>query len=57
MSEGRVDWDAGWTWYRVDGDLGEDGPAPLVILHGGPGVGTVTRAGLAPDERLRSHSD
>jgi L-proline amide hydrolase len=38
MSEGRIDWDAGWTWYRVAGDLGADGPAPLVILHGGPGA-------------------
>jgi L-proline amide hydrolase len=38
VSEGRVDGDAGWTWYRVDGDLGADGPAPLVILHGGPGA-------------------
>jgi L-proline amide hydrolase len=36
--EGRVEWDRGWTWYRVEGDLGADGPAPLVILHGGPGV-------------------
>jgi L-proline amide hydrolase len=25
------------TWYRVTGDLRADGPAPLVILHGGPG--------------------
>ena len=33
-----MDWDAGWTWYRVEGDLGADGPAPLVILHGGPGA-------------------
>jgi L-proline amide hydrolase len=38
VSEGRLDWDAGWTWYRVDGDLGADGPTPLVILHGGPGA-------------------
>jgi L-proline amide hydrolase len=38
VSEGRVDWDAGWTWYRVAGDLSEVGPAPLVILHGGPGA-------------------
>jgi L-proline amide hydrolase len=37
MSEGRVDWDGGWTWYRVEGDLAA-GPAPLVILHGGPGA-------------------
>ncbi len=33
-----MDWDAGWTWFRVDGDLDADGPAPLVILHGGPGA-------------------
>jgi len=25
------------TWYRVTGDLKADGPAPLVVLHGGPG--------------------
>jgi L-proline amide hydrolase len=31
-------WDGGWTWYRVEGDLGAGGPAPLVILHGGPGA-------------------
>jgi L-proline amide hydrolase len=30
--------DGGWTWYRVEGDLGVGGPAPLVILHGGPGA-------------------
>ena len=38
MSEGRLEWEAGWTWYRVVGDLDADGPAPLVILHGGPGA-------------------
>jgi L-proline amide hydrolase len=38
MSEGRIDWGGGWTWYRVEGNLGADGPAPLVILHGGPGA-------------------
>ena len=26
------------TWYRVAGDLRPDGPAPLVVLHGGPGA-------------------
>jgi L-proline amide hydrolase len=26
------------TWYRVEGELGGDGPAPLVTLHGGPGA-------------------
>ncbi len=38
MSDGVLRWDAGWTWYRVVGDLGDAGPAPLVLLHGGPGV-------------------
>jgi L-proline amide hydrolase len=33
-----MEWDEGLTWYRVDGDLGANGPAPLVILHGGPGA-------------------
>jgi L-proline amide hydrolase len=33
-----MDWQGGWTWYRVEGELGVEGPAPLVILHGGPGV-------------------
>jgi L-proline amide hydrolase len=33
-----MDWGSGWTWYCVEGDLGPDGPAPLVILHGGPGA-------------------
>ena len=26
------------TWYRIEGDLRPDGPAPLVTLHGGPGA-------------------
>src|SRR5579864_7152595 len=38
MSEGVVEWEAGRTWYRVEGDLGAGGPAPLVVLHGGPGA-------------------
>jgi L-proline amide hydrolase len=38
MSEGLVDWEGGRTWYRVEGDLGVVGPAPLVLLHGGPGA-------------------
>ncbi|HEY6538115.1 MAG TPA: proline iminopeptidase-family hydrolase [Candidatus Dormibacteraeota bacterium] len=35
------------TWYRIVGDLvpGEDGPAPVVLLHGGPGA---THDYLAP---------
>lgn len=38
MSEGRLDWEAGWTWYGIEGDLGGDGKAPVVLLHGGPGA-------------------
>jgi L-proline amide hydrolase len=38
VSEGRLDWEGGWTWYRVVGDLGADRKAPLVLLHGGPGA-------------------
>ena len=36
--QGVVDWDAGKTWYRVIGDLGDRRLAPLVLLHGGPGA-------------------
>jgi L-proline amide hydrolase len=35
---GTIEWDAGTTWYRVDGDIRASGPAPVVILHGGPGM-------------------
>ena len=38
MSEGRIDWDARWTWYRVEGSLRDGGKAPVVVLHGGPGA-------------------
>lgn len=31
-------WAEGRTWYRVAGDLDGDGPAPLLIVHGGPGA-------------------
>jgi L-proline amide hydrolase len=38
-TEGRLEWAAGATWYSVVGDLdGAPGPAPLVVLHGGPGA-------------------
>jgi L-proline amide hydrolase len=36
--EGVVHWDAGETWYRVEGDLVAGDVAPLVLLHGGPGA-------------------
>jgi L-proline amide hydrolase len=42
VREGRVPFplagDDAETWYRVTGDLRPDGPAPLVVLHGGPGA-------------------
>jgi L-proline amide hydrolase len=38
VGEGVLRWDGGWTWYRVVGDLSEEGPAPLMLLHGGPGA-------------------
>jgi L-proline amide hydrolase len=38
MSEGRMTWDDGWTWYRTEGQMRPEGPAPLVLLHGGPGA-------------------
>jgi hypothetical protein len=49
MSEGRVPFDGYETWYRIDGDLSADGPAPLVTLHGGLGATLVsdTRSCLA----------
>src|SRR3954463_13553974 len=41
MAEGKVEFQIGdetaETWYRIEGDLG-GGPAPLVVLHGGPGA-------------------
>lgn len=49
MVEGRIPFSTGSTWYRVTGDL-QAGPTPLVVLHGGPGVGsdyTFAIAGLA----------
>jgi L-proline amide hydrolase len=36
--EGVVHWDAGETWYRVEGKLGAGDATPLVLLHGGPGA-------------------
>jgi L-proline amide hydrolase len=35
--EFRVGDEMAETWYRIDGEL-DAGPAPLVVLHGGPGA-------------------
>lgn len=51
------------TWYRVTGTIGSDpqaGPAPLVVLHGGPGAAhnyTLAMAALAADGRAVVHYD
>ena len=36
-TEGEVTWDGHRTWYRLRGEPAPGGPAPLVLLHGGPG--------------------
>src|SRR5437867_12146261 len=41
MSEGAVPFGEAQTWYRVTGDVRPGdaaAPAPLVVLHGGPGA-------------------
>jgi L-proline amide hydrolase len=62
--EGTVPFDLGGesaeTWYRVTGELREDGPAPLVVLHGGPGAAhdyLLALADLARDGRAVVHYD
>jgi L-proline amide hydrolase len=37
-TEGVLEWEAGWTWFRLVGDGGPGAKAPLVLLHGGPGA-------------------
>jgi L-proline amide hydrolase len=52
--EGFADFDGYRTWYRVEGELRPGGPAPLVLLHGGPGAThdyLLSLAGLARDGR------
>ncbi|KAF8900835.1 proline-specific peptidase [Gymnopilus junonius] len=35
------------TWYKITGDLKNSKATPLIILHGGPGVGSVAYNSLA----------
>jgi L-proline amide hydrolase len=35
--EGEIAWDGHRTWFRLRGQLGRGGAAPIVLLHGGPG--------------------
>jgi len=56
---GTLDFDGSQTWYRVTGTL-DAGPAPLVVLHGGPGAAhdyTLAMAALADDGRAVVHYD
>jgi proline-specific peptidase len=38
VTEGRIPFRGGETWYQVVGDGDEPGKLPLVCLHGGPGA-------------------
>jgi L-proline amide hydrolase len=56
VTEGYAAFDGSQTWYQVHGDLpaAANGPAPLVVLHGGPGAThdyLTPLAGLARDGR------
>jgi L-proline amide hydrolase len=67
VREGTVRFDPGGgeaaeTWYRVTGELpaGDTGPAPLVVLHGGPGAAhdyLLALTDLARDGRAVVHYD
>jgi L-proline amide hydrolase len=63
VSEGTVrfdlDGESAETWYRVTGDV-RASPAPLVVLHGGPGAThdyLLSLADLAADGRAVIHYD
>src|SRR3954466_4721562 len=64
VREGTVPFETGGethqTWYRVTGDLRPDGPAPLVVLHGGPGAAhdyLLALTDLTADGRAVIHYD
>ena len=58
-----VDGETHRTWYRITGSLpttGDDGPAPLITLHGGPGAThdyLLSMTDLASDGRAVVHYD
>ena len=59
VREGTMRFRGHHTWYRVTGDLAA-GPAPVVVLHGGPGAShdyTLAMADLAGDGRAAVHYD
>ena len=59
--EGTVGFRGHETWYRVTGDLDSEGsPAPVVVLHGGPGAAhnyCLAMANLSRDGRAVVHYD
>lgn len=58
-SSGEIRFGDHTTWYRVTGDLDSD-KAPVVVLHGGPGLahnGCLHMAGLSRDGRAVVHYD
>jgi len=60
VREGTVPFEGAETWYRVTGELDAGGPAPLVVLHGGPGAAhdyLTSLADLARDGRAVVHYD
>src|SRR3954452_5138680 len=64
VREGTVPFETGGethqTWYRVTGELRPDGPAPLVVLHGGPGAAhdyLLALTDLTADGRAVIHYD
>jgi L-proline amide hydrolase len=67
-TDGEVTWDGHRTWYRLRGELAPRGPAPLVLLHGGPGgthdylepllaLGDAGRPVILYDQLGNGHSD
>src|SRR5262249_7040095 len=58
VREGTIAFEGGETWYRVTGEPRPDGPAPLVVLHGGPRGAhghPLSPAGPAPGRPPRHH--
>ena len=58
-----LDGEAAETWFRVTGELApddRDAPAPVIVLHGGPGAAhdyLLSLTDLAPDGRAVVHYD
>jgi L-proline amide hydrolase len=61
VTTGEMPFSDGHTWYRITGDLrAGSGPAPLVIVHGGPGAAhnyCLAMQALADDGRAVIHYD